>query len=314
MPSARRVRTILFTTLIGALVLIYITTASRSTKSSPFYTKTAALMKESRDTAAGAGAAVAAAVEEKLPQPPRDVKTAVAEITNMILKVKDSKEKAALKAPSTAIDQDPSLRQRLQDAANAAKASADSRFREMKNAQKVIDVANQKDEAEKSIAGRKKMPTTTSVAKSELSEEEKAAAEAEEAEKAIQTELTQILARSPVVIFSKSYCPYSKKGKHIMMEAYNIQPTPYVVELDQHAHGGELQALLHKTTGRRTVPNILVGGKSLGGGDDVQDMWRSGTLADKVKQMAKGKVTKVMENIKYPSEGRRRKRSILSSL
>jgi len=38
-------------------------------------------------------------------------------------------------------------------------------------------------------------------------------------------------------------------------------------------------------TGRRTVPNILINGKSIGGGDDVQELHESGKLAEKVKSM-----------------------------
>ena len=42
-----------------------------------------------------------------------------------------------------------------------------------------------------------------------------------------------------------------------------------MVELDEHPLGQLLQTALGKTTGRKTVPNILINGKSIGGGDDV---------------------------------------------
>jgi len=38
-------------------------------------------------------------------------------------------------------------------------------------------------------------------------------------------------------------------------------------------------------TGRRTVPNILINGRSIGGGDDVQELHSSGKLVEKVKSM-----------------------------
>ncbi|RAH45509.1 glutaredoxin [Aspergillus brunneoviolaceus CBS 621.78] len=82
-------------------------------------------------------------------------------------------------------------------------------------------------------------------------------------------ELNDILKRAPIIIFSKSYCPYSAKAKSILLDHYSITPAPFVVELDQHPHGRMLQAVLAETTGRRTVPNVLVNGKSIGGGDDV---------------------------------------------
>lgn len=62
-------------------------------------------------------------------------------------------------------------------------------------------------------------------------------------------------------------------------------PTPYVVELDEHPLGPGLQAALHKSTGRRTVPNVLINGKSIGGGDDVQKLDQDGELVGKVKSM-----------------------------
>lgn len=89
-----------------------------------------------------------------------------------------------------------------------------------------------------------------------------------------------------VIIFSKSYCPYSAKAKRILLEKYTIVPTPYVVELDKHPLGPGLQAALEKSTGRRTVPNILVNGKSIGGGDDIEALDDSGGLLEKVTGMA----------------------------
>ncbi|KAL8974505.1 MAG: hypothetical protein Q9197_001267 [Variospora fuerteventurae] len=88
-----------------------------------------------------------------------------------------------------------------------------------------------------------------------------------------------------VIIFSKSYCPYSKKAKDILLDKYTIVPTPYVVELDEHPLGPGLQAALEKSTGRRTVPNVLINGKSVGGGDDVQKLDVDGELISKVKGM-----------------------------
>lgn len=90
---------------------------------------------------------------------------------------------------------------------------------------------------------------------------------------------------SLVVIFSKSYCPYSKKAKSILLDQYTISPRPFVVELDQHPIGLDLQALLAENTGRRTVPNVLVNGKSIGGGDDIAALDHSDELASLLRQM-----------------------------
>ena len=99
------------------------------------------------------------------------------------------------------------------------------------------------------------------------------------------TELTSILRRSPIIIFSKSYCPHSAAAKHILLTLYTLTPAPYIVELDQHPHGVELQAFLKEKTGRGTVPNILVNGRSLGGGDEVRGLHGEGKLDGVLKRM-----------------------------
>lgn len=94
-----------------------------------------------------------------------------------------------------------------------------------------------------------------------------------------------------VIIFSKTYCPFSKKAKDILLKKYSIIPAPYVVELDTHATGSDLQAQLAKVTGRNTVPNVLVNGVSIGGGDDIEDLHVSGGLVKKIASLAGQKVT-----------------------
>lgn len=77
-------------------------------------------------------------------------------------------------------------------------------------------------------------------------------------------------------------------------------PSPFVVELDEHPLGVGLQFALQKSTNRRTVPNILINGKSIGGGDDIEDLDTSGTLIDKIRAMG-GK--RIMEITKRPFGG-----------
>lgn len=96
-----------------------------------------------------------------------------------------------------------------------------------------------------------------------------------------------------VIIFSKSYCPHSKKAKHILLEKYKIVPEPYVVELDLHQHGPQLQAVLKHMTGRRTVPNVLLIGKSIGGGDEMEELDETDTLTSMFKEILGGRITEV---------------------
>lgn len=93
-----------------------------------------------------------------------------------------------------------------------------------------------------------------------------------------------------VVIFSKSYCPFSKRAKGLLLEKYLITPDPYVVELDEHPIGPAIQDALLEKTGRRTVPNIMINGVSIGGADDVLAMDKEDKLIGKIRDLGKTRV------------------------
>jgi glutaredoxin len=75
-----------------------------------------------------------------------------------------------------------------------------------------------------------------------------------------------------------------------LLEKYVIEPAPYVVELDLHPLGPKIQAKLGEMTGRKTVPNIMVYGKSIGGGDDIADLDRKKALADKITSLGGSRI------------------------
>jgi glutaredoxin len=93
-----------------------------------------------------------------------------------------------------------------------------------------------------------------------------------------------------VVIFSKSYCHYSKRAKGILLDKYVIDPTPFVVELDYHPLGKQIQANLEDMTGRKTVPNVLISGKSIGGSDEIVALDDQHALVDKIKSIGGNRV------------------------
>jgi glutaredoxin len=49
--------------------------------------------------------------------------------------------------------------------------------------------------------------------------------------------------------------------------------------------GQQLQAKLGEMTGRRTVPNVMVRGRSIGGGDDVAHLDETDTLIEKINSL-----------------------------
>ncbi|KAK9451783.1 thioredoxin-like protein [Limtongia smithiae] len=99
-------------------------------------------------------------------------------------------------------------------------------------------------------------------------------------------EIRTLLTRSPVVIFSKTYCPHSRFIKSLLRDSYSISPSPLVRELDLDASGPYIQAALKVISGRRTVPNVFVGGKSLGGGDEMRLLHAQDQLAQEFAKNA----------------------------
>lgn len=67
-----------------------------------------------------------------------------------------------------------------------------------------------------------------------------------------------------------------------------MDPPPTIVDLDEHRYGAQLQTVLGEMTGRKTVPNILVNHKSLGGSDELAQLHEDGKLLDTFRTMARG--------------------------
>lgn len=97
-------------------------------------------------------------------------------------------------------------------------------------------------------------------------------------------ELIQIRSLGPMIVFSKTGCPFSLRIKKLLQN-YQITPEPQFVELDKHQHGRELQAYLKEATGRGTVPNVLVGKsiESRGGADDFINLDKENELVSQLK-------------------------------
>jgi len=92
---------------------------------------------------------------------------------------------------------------------------------------------------------------------------------------------------SDVVIFSKSYCPYCQATKklfnNLMAEKYDDSVYTKVIELDKLQNGADIQSVLLGLTGQRTVPNVFVRGRHVGGNDQVQAAAKSGELENMLR-------------------------------
>ena len=101
-------------------------------------------------------------------------------------------------------------------------------------------------------------------------------------------EYSIIMGMSPVIVFSKSYCGFSKRLKTLLEQEYQFEPAYSVIELDKHSHGEELQAYIKEKTGRGTVPNLIVNGVSRGGSDDILALHKNGELLALLKEWSNG--------------------------
>jgi len=87
---------------------------------------------------------------------------------------------------------------------------------------------------------------------------------------------------TPLIIYSKTYCPYSKGAKAIF-DILDVEPKPVIIEVDLREDADIVKSQLGRLTGRDTFPNILLRFKSIGGFTDVQAMYDSGELFKMLK-------------------------------
>ena len=88
-----------------------------------------------------------------------------------------------------------------------------------------------------------------------------------EAMSAAKTKAQEIIDSNPVAVFSKSYCPYCKATKDLLD---STGAKYFLLELDQESDGSALQDALQEISGQRTVPNVYIGQKHIGGNSDLQ--------------------------------------------
>lgn len=78
---------------------------------------------------------------------------------------------------------------------------------------------------------------------------------------------------SKVVMYSKDYCPFCSRAKTLLTERGVTDLE--IIRIDQDP--AQRDAMIERT-GRRTVPQIFIGDKHVGGCDDLIALDRSGGL------------------------------------
>ncbi|KAL5540635.1 hypothetical protein UlMin_043210 [Ulmus minor] len=85
----------------------------------------------------------------------------------------------------------------------------------------------------------------------------------------------ELVSSNPVVVFSKSYCPFCVTVKQLLSQ---LGATFKAIELDTESDGAQIQSALAEWTGQRTVPNVFIGGKHIGGCDSTTGLHKEGKL------------------------------------
>lgn len=76
-----------------------------------------------------------------------------------------------------------------------------------------------------------------------------------------------------VEIFTKMFCPYCTRAK-ALLDQKGVDAEEIAVD-----RGGEIkQRMIDRAGGRTTVPQIFIGGRHIGGCDDLFELERSGKL------------------------------------
>lgn len=76
-----------------------------------------------------------------------------------------------------------------------------------------------------------------------------------------------------VEIYTKFACPYCYRAKHLL-DNKGVAYTEY----DVSAGGAKRQEMVERAPGARTVPQIFIDGKAIGGSDDLHALDINGKL------------------------------------
>lgn len=76
-----------------------------------------------------------------------------------------------------------------------------------------------------------------------------------------------------IIIYTKDYCPYCVKAKNLLKRKGQT-----FKEIDISHDVALQQEMITRSGGRKTVPQILINGKPVGGSDDLHALEAAGKL------------------------------------
>merc|ERR1712062_742363 len=94
----------------------------------------------------------------------------------------------------------------------------------------------------------------------------------------VKAEMDDLIKSKPVLVISKSYCPYCKKAKQVLAK-FKIDPEKFeIIEIDNRKDMDAIQAYMKKVTGGSSVPRVFIRGRCIGGGDETAAAHKNGRL------------------------------------
>ncbi|KAG0278075.1 hypothetical protein BGZ95_004780 [Linnemannia exigua] len=97
---------------------------------------------------------------------------------------------------------------------------------------------------------------------------------------ALEHRIQGLIDQNRVMVFSKTYCPYSAAAKKLLRTYTNDFG---LLEVDLEAKGGDIKTILTKIShGHSTFPSIFFAGESIGGRDRLQAIEDKGELRQRL--------------------------------
>ena len=91
-----------------------------------------------------------------------------------------------------------------------------------------------------------------------------------------------LLTHSTAQVVGKTYCPYTKRAKAAITE---LGCTPAVMDVDVLPNGDALQSAFAQVSGIKTVPQVFVAGRCVGGCDATLAAIRDGSFQRQLREV-----------------------------
>lgn len=206
MPPTRRLKTALLLAVLATLTILYITHGPASTHNSQFYTRTVAAIQNRHDTEARE----ALIAEEK-------------SRADRVARIQEEHEKAmgdAAKQKPIVDDASGSEKEKEKEKEAPAEGKPVAGRKMMPseagsnvNGGKKVLNPNAEDDGVAHVGNTGASKARESSAAKKNNKQSEVEEEESESDHEIEVEMNTILKKGPIIIFSKSYCPFSKKAK-----------------------------------------------------------------------------------------------------